>query len=91
MADAWDAFAELKKRMDAGEVTSSDTFGLRDYLKNNYLSRMAAAVVGIYGYSKQEAMYPLGLAEAGRRKPLHRALRHGSISPCQRLLVTDDV
>lgn len=59
MADAWDAFAELKKRMDAGEVTSGNTFGTRQYLKNNYLYRMAAAVVGIYGNSKQEAMYTL--------------------------------
>jgi hypothetical protein len=29
------------------------------YLKNNYLYRMAAAVLGIYGNSKQEAMYPV--------------------------------
>jgi hypothetical protein len=33
-------------------------FGTRAYLKDNYLYRMAGAVIGIYGNSKQEAMYP---------------------------------
>jgi hypothetical protein len=59
MADAWVEFANLKKRMDAGEVNAGELFGTREYLKNNYLYRMAAAVIGIYGNSKQEAMYPL--------------------------------
>ncbi|AND93885.1 MULTISPECIES: DUF1254 domain-containing protein [Bradyrhizobium] len=68
MADAWQALAQLQKRMDAGEVTSADTFGSRAYLKNNYLYRMAAAVVGIYGNSKQEAMYPLYLVDADGQK-----------------------
>lgn len=68
MADAWLALAQLQKRMDAGQVTSGDTFGTRSYLKNNYLYRMAAAVVGIYGNSKQEAMYPLYLVDADGQK-----------------------
>ena len=59
MADAWADLAKLQKRIDAKEVTSGDMFGTREYLKNNYLYRMAAAVLGIYGNSKQEAMYPL--------------------------------
>lgn len=59
IADAWQDLAGLQKRMDAGEVTSGDVFGTREYLKNNYLYRMIAAKVGIYGNSKQEAMYPL--------------------------------
>ena len=59
IADAWADFANLKKRVDAGEVTSGDVFGTREYLKNNYLYRMAAAVVGIFGNSKLEAMYPI--------------------------------
>jgi hypothetical protein len=58
MADAWAEFAALKKRMDAKEVTSGDLFGTREYLKNNYLYRMAAAIAGIFGNSKQEALYP---------------------------------
>jgi hypothetical protein len=59
MADAWADFAGLKKQVDKGEVTSGDVFGTREYLKNNYLYRMGAAVVGIFGNSKLEAMYPM--------------------------------
>jgi hypothetical protein len=59
MADAWADFGELRKRIDAKEVTSGELFGTREFLKNNYLYRMAAAVLGIYGNSKQEAMYPV--------------------------------
>jgi hypothetical protein len=59
MVDAWVDLENLKKQIDAGKVTSGDLFGTREYLKNNYLYRMAAAVLGIYGNSKQEAMYPV--------------------------------
>jgi hypothetical protein len=60
MADAWAQFAEFKKdKLDTGQLTSGDIFGTREFLKNNYLYRMAAAVLGIFGNSKQEAMYPL--------------------------------
>jgi hypothetical protein len=58
MSDAWADFASLEKEFAAGKVTSGDVFGTREYLKNNYLYRMAAAVLGIYGNSKHEAMYP---------------------------------
>lgn len=69
IADAWAEFAELKKnRIDTGEVTSGDLFGTREYLKNNYLYRMAAAVLGIYGNSKQEAMYPFFTVDGAGRK-----------------------
>lgn len=64
MADAWQAYADLKKRVDAKEVTSGDMFGTREFLKNNYAYRMAAAILGIYGNSKQEAMYPLYTVDA---------------------------
>ena len=64
VADAWQAFAELKQRIDAKEVTSGDLFGTREYLKNNYLYRMAGALLGIYGNSKQEAMYPVYSVDA---------------------------
>src|SRR4029079_14219335 len=50
IADAWADLANLEKaKIDTGKVTSGDLFGTRDYLKNNYLYRMAAAVLGIYG------------------------------------------
>jgi len=68
MADAWKDFAALQKRVDAKEVTSGDMFGTREFLKNNYLYRMAAAVLGIYGNSKQEAMYPVYAVDADGQK-----------------------
>jgi hypothetical protein len=59
IADAWAEFAAFKKaKFETGQVTAGDVFGTREYLKNNYLYRMAAAVLGIFGNSKQEAMYP---------------------------------
>ncbi|MDB6133701.1 MAG: cell envelope protein [Verrucomicrobiales bacterium] len=60
MADAWEAFDDFKRtEIDSGKVTSGDLFGSRDSLRNNYLYRMAAAILGIFGNSKAEAMYPL--------------------------------
>jgi hypothetical protein len=59
MADALGELAALQKRIDSNEVTLGEMFGTREYLKNNYLYRMAAATNGIYGNSKQEAMYPI--------------------------------
>ena len=58
MVDAWAEFDVMKEQINEGKVTSGDIFGTRTYLKNNYLYRMAAAVLGIYGNSKEEAMYP---------------------------------
>lgn len=58
MKDAWADFADLKKRADAGEITSGEIFGTREFLNNNYLYRMAAAVLGIWGNSAAEAIYP---------------------------------
>lgn len=68
IADAWEAFGGLVKEFDAGKVTSGDVFGTREYLKNNYLYRMGAAVMGIFGNSKQEAMYPLYGVDAEGKK-----------------------
>ena len=68
MADAWADYANLQKRIDAKEVTSGDLFGTREFLKNNYLYRMTAAVLGIYGNSKQEAMYPIYSVDDGGKK-----------------------
>jgi hypothetical protein len=68
MADAWADLAKLQKRIDAKEVTSGDMFGTRKFLKNNYLYRMAAAVLGIYGNSKQEAMYPIYATDSDGQK-----------------------
>jgi hypothetical protein len=60
IADAWAAFDSLKtNEVNTGRVNSGDMFGTREFLKNNYLYRMAAAVLGIYGNSREEAMYPI--------------------------------
>jgi hypothetical protein len=67
-ADAWADFAALLQKFDAGKVTSGDVFGTRKFLNNNYLYRMGAAVLGIYGNSKEEAIYPFyGLDEANQK------------------------
>ncbi|MDP3584760.1 MAG: DUF1254 domain-containing protein [Thiobacillus sp.] len=68
IADAWAEFATLENQINTGMVTSGDVFGAREYLKNNYLYRMAAAVLGIYGNSKQEAMYPVYAVDGEGRK-----------------------
>src|SRR5438477_1667721 len=68
MADAWVAFGGLEKEFAAGKVTSGDVFGTREFLKNNYLYRMGAAVLGIYGNSKQEAMYPFYAVDEAKQK-----------------------
>jgi len=66
--DAWTDFAELKKRTEAGEISSGDAFGTREHLKNNYLFRMAATVLGIWGNSAEEAIYPSYYVDAKGQK-----------------------
>jgi hypothetical protein len=67
MADAWADFANVQKRMEAGEVGFGDMFGTRAYLKNNYLYRMVATL-GIYGNAKQEAIYLPYFTDADGKK-----------------------
>jgi hypothetical protein len=68
MADAWAEMGALQKRIDAREVPMGDMLGTRAFLKNNYLYRMAAAVNGIYGNSRQEAMYePFAIDSEGQK------------------------
>jgi len=69
MADAWKEYDEFKKTsIDTGKVISGDVFGTREFLKNNYLYRMSAAILGIYGNSKDEAMYPLYTVDSAGEK-----------------------
>ncbi len=65
MADAWTELTTFKKdKLDTGQVTSGDLFGTKEELEGNYLYRMAGAVLGIYGNSKAEAMYPAYATDA---------------------------
>ena len=48
----------------AGKKTAADGYGTREFLKNDYLGRMASAVLGIYGNTKEEAMYPAYFVDA---------------------------
>ncbi|CAN7515673.1 DUF1254 domain-containing protein [Bosea sp. LjRoot90] len=76
MADAWKAFAEYKATvLDTGKKTSADGFGTRAFLKNDYMARMSGAVLGIYGNSKDEAIYPLYFIDAAKQ-PLAGANRY---------------
>ncbi|MEB3031592.1 DUF1254 domain-containing protein [Mycolicibacter sp. MYC340] len=60
MAQAWSELNAFKKdKLDTGQVTSGQLFGTREFLAGNYLYRMAGAVLGIYGNSEQEAIYPV--------------------------------
>lgn len=58
ITDAWADFDLLKKKAEVGDVGSGDVFGTREHLQNNYLYRMTAAVLGIWGNSEAEAIYP---------------------------------
>ncbi len=59
MADAWAEFDTFKKdKVDTGDVGSAQFFGTAADIKGNYLYRMAGAVLGIYGNTAAEAMYP---------------------------------
>jgi hypothetical protein len=57
IADAGVDMAGLMKQINADQVSSSDFFGTRDFLKGNYLYRFAGAKLGLYGNSGAEAIY----------------------------------
>ena len=59
MADAWGVLQGVVAEANAGRVSSGDLFGTRDAMKNNYAYRFAGAVLGIYGNSAAEALYPM--------------------------------
>ncbi|GGG47200.1 DUF1254 domain-containing protein [Bizionia arctica] len=78
--EAWGVtFAGLMKKVEAGEVTSANVFGTRDYIAGNYLYRMAGDVLGLYGNSKEEAFYPLYTVDADK-KPLDAATNNYTLT-----------
>lgn len=69
ITDFWQQdFAGIMQRVNAGEVTSADVFGTREFLQNNYLYRFLAAKQGIYGNSREEAVYPIYFVDADNNK-----------------------
>jgi hypothetical protein len=68
IGDAWRAYGGLEKKMATGEITSASVFGSRTFLRNNYLYRMLAAADGIYGNSREEAIYPTYLVDSTGQK-----------------------
>jgi hypothetical protein len=69
IADAWKAFGEYKTmEIDTGKFTGADGFGTRAFLNGNYMARMASAVLGIYGNSKEEAIYPIYFVDSSMHK-----------------------
>ena len=75
MADAWAEADRLKQQAATGKLSSGDIFGTRAFLKNNYAYRMLAAALGIYGNTKEEAMYPVYYTDSTGR-PLNGANRY---------------
>ncbi len=76
IADAWEAFKEHKEKdIDTGKVSSADSFGTRAFLKGDYMARMSGAVLGIYGNSKAEALYPIYFVDS-KSQPLTGAARY---------------
>jgi hypothetical protein len=66
-ADAYAAFAGGVKQLNEGSLTSGDLFGAREAMKNNYLNRWLGTI-GIYGNSKEEALYPIYRIDADGQK-----------------------
>jgi hypothetical protein len=48
---------EMMKKINAETVSSGDMFGTREFLNGNYLYRYIGAKLGLYGNSKQDALY----------------------------------
>ena len=67
--DAWKAFAQYKQaKVDTGLVTTVNDGSLGHMDGEDYMRRMAQAVVGIYGNSKEEAIYPAYFVDADGQK-----------------------
>ena len=69
IADAWNTFKEFKEtQVDTGKSSSADCFGTREFLNGSYIDRMSGAVLGIYGNSKEEAIYPIYFIDSAGEK-----------------------
>lgn len=67
IGDAWAAVDSVQALMNADKVSSSDLFGTREFLKNNYLYRFTGARLGLYGNSGEEAIYLAYFVDASNK------------------------
>jgi hypothetical protein len=74
IVDGWKDFEGIMAEVSAGKITSGDLFGTRRYLKNNYLVRMAAALLGIYGNSKEGRCIPPTASTRWANRSMARAI-----------------
>lgn len=65
--DADADLAGVMKKINTDEVSSGQMFGTRAFLKDNYLYRYAGAKLGLYGNSKQDALYFAYFADANQQ------------------------
>lgn len=61
--------AGLMKKINTEQISSGDVFGTREFLKGNYLYRYGGAKLGLYGNSKQDAIY-FGIFVDANQQPL---------------------
>lgn len=47
----------VMKKINTDQISSGNMFGSRDFLRDNYLYRFVGAKLGLYGNSKQDALY----------------------------------
>ena len=55
----------MMRKINADQIQSSDFFGTREFLKNNYLYRFIGAKLGLYGNSGADAAYFGYFVDAG--------------------------
>jgi hypothetical protein len=67
--------AGVMQRVAKGELSSGDLFGTRERLDGRWPLRMAGAVLGIFGNSREEALYPSYRVDADG-EPLDGAHRY---------------
>ncbi len=97
IADAATDLDALMKQINSDQVSSSEMFGTRAFLKNNYLYRYAGAKLGLYVNSGDEAIYLAYFVDANqpatrRLQPqLHFTICQGPTSCRARLLVSHHV
>lgn len=72
VSDAATEIADAQKQINTDQLSSSQLFGTREFLKGNYLYRFMGAKLGLYGNSGEDAIY-YGYFVDGHSYPLDAA------------------